>query len=138
MQYTSAAAERYKLQLERDLAKSKQVEAEEAAQASKAALPAELEAEPQTSSSTPAPVEKLLGNGKAPSVSNLSDAGSVTSNGATSTAAAPASAGEKMFFSDDSEAWWKLPRKGGQQLSRLTVCWGVQDEAALAGPCCAS
>lgn len=100
LQYTSAAAERYKLQLERDLAKSKQAEAEEAAQASKPAapVPTEPEAEPQTSSSTPAPAEKLLSNGKAPSVGNVSDTGSVTSNGANSATAAPASAGGGFLF----------------------------------------
>ena len=132
VQYTSSAAERYKLQLERDLAKSKQAEAEEAAQASKAALPAELEAEPQTSSSTPAPAEKLLGNGKAPSVGNLSDAGSVTSNGANSAAATPASAGEGIVFHISKRNMRKLLRTGGCKFAECSPLLILKHASALA------
>lgn len=72
------------------MAKAKQAEAEEQAREAEptpkaptpASVPAERVTESETSTSTPAPAEKLLGNGKTPSASNLSDTGSVNSNGA--------------------------------------------------------
>lgn len=94
LQYTSAAAQRYKLQLERDVAKSNAADAEESTSSdAKSAQTSEfVKSEPVTSTSTPA-AGKLMGNGKVPSVTDLSDAGSAAGHGTAGTSAVPSPAG---------------------------------------------
>ena len=99
LQYTSPAAQRYKNLLERDVAKLKAAAAAEeaaVAEAAKpvppppsAAKPSVREGDEGSEASTSAP-PSAMGNGKTPSVSNLSEAGSVASANGSAAAAAPA------------------------------------------------
>ena len=95
LQYTSPAAQRYKNLLERDVAKLKAAAAAEEAAVAEAAKPAP----PPPSAAKPSAREgdegseastSAMGNGKNPSVSNLSEAGSVASANGSAAAAAPA------------------------------------------------